>query len=184
MIRWVKGKTQEMVRNRMFALCQARCRHPEKGVTHDFFFLETGDWINVVATTTDGQFLLVRQHRLGTDEITLEIPGGMVDDGDTPLAAAARELQEETGYKAEKITLLKSLAANPAILTNRLHVFHAAGCRPNGAQQLDAAEDIEVKLATREAVLEMLENGAIDHSLAVAALGLYFIYEMGRGKFY
>jgi ADP-ribose diphosphatase len=177
MIRWQRGKTRELFRNRMFALQQTECRHPEKRVTHDFFFLETGDWINVVATTAGGRFLLVRQHRLGTDEITLEIPGGMVEDGDTPEAAAARELQEETGYRAETITLLKSLSANPAILTNRLHIFHAAGCRPNGAQQLDPAEDIEVQLATRKAVLEMLETGAIDHSLVVTALGLYFMKE-------
>ena len=179
MKRWKKEQTTEIYRNRMFALTRTRCRHPEKGVVHDFFSLDTGDWINVVATTEAGRFVLVRQHRLGIDEITLEIPGGMVDPGDTPEQSAVRELAEETGYRAGRMTLLKTLSTNPAILTNRLHVFHAADCVHSGVQHLDAAEDIEVALASRAEILEMLENGDIHHSLVVSALGLYFLTEAG-----
>ncbi|MBI9083247.1 MAG: NUDIX hydrolase [Desulfobacterales bacterium] len=179
MKRWKKEPATEIYRNRMFALKRTRCRHPEKGVVHDFFSIDAGDWINVVATTEGGRFVLVRQHRLGIDEITLEIPGGMVDPGDTPEQSATRELAEETGYRAGRMTLLKTLSANPAILTNRLHVFHAAGCVRCGDQHLDAAEDIEVELVTRAEILEMLRNGDIHHSLVVAALGLYFLSETG-----
>ena len=176
---WKKEQTLEVFRNRMFALKRTRCRHPEKGVVHDFFSLETGDWINVVATDPDGRFILVRQHRLGIDEITTEIPGGMVEGQDTPEAAAVRELEEETGYRAGRMTLLRTLSANPAILTNRLHVFHAADCIRIGDPHPDAAEDIEVDLVSREKVLEMLRNGDLHHSLVVAALGLYFMTEAG-----
>lgn len=179
MKRWKKEQTLEIYRNHMFSLNRTRCRHPAKGMIHNFFSLETVDWINVVATTEEGRFILVRQHRLGIDEITLEIPGGMVDPGDTPEQSAARELAEETGYRAGSMTLLKTLSANPAILTNRLHIFHAADCVCSGDQRLDAAEDIEVALASREEILEMLRNGDIHHSLVVAALGLYFLAETG-----
>lgn len=179
MKRWNKEQTSEIYRNRMFTLHRTRCRHPEKQVVHDFFSLETGDWINVVATDKEGRFILVRQHRLGTDEITTEIPGGMVEGADTPEAAAVRELAEETGYRAGRMTLLRTLSANPAILTNRLHVFHAADCVRVGDPRPDAAEDIEVDIVGREEILDMLRSGDLHHSLVVAALGLYFMTEAG-----
>lgn len=175
MIKWIKKAEHELFRKRIFALKDIECYHPEKMVNHTFFTIDTYDWINVVARTDDGRFVMVRQHRLGTDEITLETPGGIIEGNETPRDTALRELREETGYEAAEIHLLKKLSANPAILNNYIHFYYAAGCRRIHAQDLDLSEDIEAVSFTRDEIMEMISSGAINHSVVITALYLYFL---------
>ncbi|MDD4658177.1 MAG: NUDIX hydrolase [Eubacteriales bacterium] len=159
------------------------CKHPYLSVrkdtrtapgfeSHDFFVLEFPDWVNIVAVTEDNQVILVRQFRHGLEEITLEIPGGVVDPGEEPRLTAARELAEETGYSAGEIQLLSSVSVNPAIQNNRCHLFLATGCRQTGGQALEGTESIAVQLAPLAELAELMETGAIHHSLNCLALNL------------
>src|SRR5690349_16614812 len=79
------------------------------------------DWVNVIPVTRSGEVVLVRQFRFGIWQDTLEIPGGMVDDGEAPADAALRELEEETGYRPRELVPLGSIHPNPALQSNRCH---------------------------------------------------------------
>jgi ADP-ribose pyrophosphatase len=174
MDKWIRKTEQELFRRRIFSVTDVECYHPRKNVTHKFFTLQTPDWINVVARTADGRFIMVRQHRLGTDEITIETPGGIVEEGESPDTSARRELLEETGYEAGEMFLMKKLSVNPAIFNNYIYFYYAPDCRKAGSQNLDLAEDIEVATHTQEEIMELIADGTINHTLIVTACYLYF----------
>ena len=112
--------------------------HPRVGHKR-FSVLACSDWVNVIALTAAREVVLIRQFRVGTREVCLEIPGGMVDGDEEPAAAAARELREETGYAAPRWTRLATLAPNPAIQDNHLHVFLAEDAALAGAPRPDGS---------------------------------------------
>ena len=137
---------------------------------HPVVRLDTADWVNIVAVTPDGDCVLVRQHRFGIEEVTVEIPGGIIDPGEEPLAAGMRELREETGFGGGTWHPLGYVHPNPAIQTNKTWMFLAEGVMPVGAQEPDPHEDIQVELASVEEVGFLLRAGVISHALAVVAL--------------
>lgn len=131
--------------------------------------IEATDWVNVVALTPEENVIFVRQYRLGRGEVTLEIPGGMIDGAESPAAAAERELREETGYQAARWTALGAIDPNPAIQTNRCHLFLAEGCRRTAEVHLDEREDIAVQELPLAEVPRMLADGSISHALVAVA---------------
>ncbi len=147
---------------------------PVKGTEHAFFVLEGTDWVNVVALTDAGEMLFVRQWRHGTEEETLEIPGGCVDPGDaSPLAAVKRELREETGYDSDDWTELGWVSPNPAIQANRCFTFLARGCRKVGEPSPDGTEDLRVETIPEAEVPRLVRDGHIRHALVLAAFHWY-----------
>jgi ADP-ribose pyrophosphatase len=174
MKKWIIKAKHEIFNKRILSLAEIECYHPDKQINHTFIALNCPDWINIIAVTEEDKFILVKQHRLGTDEITLETPGGITEINELPELTAARELQEETGYEAGELHLLKKLTVNPAIMNNSIYYFFARNCKKIHKQNLDTAEDIEVLTFTRDEIAEMIRNGSINHSLIVTAFCLYF----------
>ncbi len=144
--------------------------NPRTGQPMRRLVLETRDWVNVVARTVEGRYLFVRQYRFGTERVTIEVPGGVIDPGEEPLDAARRELREETGYEAERWSSLGSVAPNPAVQDNRCHHFLAEGARHVTELALDEGEDLVVCTLSESEVRAGVASGEIDHALVLTAL--------------
>ena len=170
---WEKIDSREVVDCNILRVRRDRSRSPRTGAVHDVHVLEMPDWINVVPVTAEGNVVLIRQFRHGMEETRLEIPGGAVEVGEAnPMEAARRELLEETGYAAETLLSLGSVAPNPAIQNNRCSSFLAVNAALAGGQQLDDGEDIEVEEVPFRSIPELIRDGTINHSLVVVAFYL------------
>lgn len=158
---------------RVFDVWRRHMRSPDSGRTFDFYVIDAPDWVNVIPVTPDRQVVCVRQYRAGTDAVTLEVPGGMIDDADDDaVAAARREMREETGYVADRCVDLGAVAPNPAIQSNRCSTVLALDVTPDGTQQLDGAEEIDVVCVDLDSIPGLITSGRITHSLVVAAFYL------------
>jgi len=137
------------------------------------YTLEHPDWCNVIAITNDDRVVFVRQLRFGTREMSLELPGGMIDPGEDPAAASLRELREETGWEAPRAELLVVTHPNPAFQKNKLCSFVARGARLAGPPKFDEHEECETVLAPLADVPRMLDEGDIVHALDHMALSTF-----------
>ncbi len=160
---------------RVFSLRTDTVVSPRTGMEHEFHIIETRDWINIIPITEEEKVVMVKQYRHGSREITLEIPGGLCDPGDTPERAASRELLEETGYRAGKLLEIGSVRPNPAIFNNRCFTFLGRSLTRVGEPTPDGTEDIEVVLVPLPDIPEMIRAGRITHALVIAAFYSFFL---------
>ncbi len=147
-----------------------RCEMPDGRIVEDYYVLEYADWVNAVALTEDDKIILVRQYRHAVGEVSLEIPGGVTDAGETPEEAIKRELLEETGYAFDDLELLCSLWPNPSTGNNTMRCFLARGGKKVTGQHLDEHEDIKVEFYTVDEVKQMLARNEIKQAMHVAGL--------------
>ena len=155
---------------RIFQVTTQTARNPRNGRERDFVVLDSPDWVNVVALTPRQEVVLIRQYRFGTGEVALEIPGGLIDPGDTPQGAAVRELMEETGYAPGRVSLLGRLRPNPAFLNNTLYTYLVEDAVRAGEPRLDPGEDIGVELFPAADIPGLVASGRINHALVLNAL--------------
>ena len=160
---------------RIFNLRTDRARSPRTHRIHDFYVLESQDWVNVIPLTPANEVVLVRQYRHGTRELTLEIPGGLVESDDSAEQSARRELREETGYEARAMIPLGAVHPNPAFLNNRCYTYVALDVTLAGDQEQDEKEDIEVVLKPVHELRRSIQEGEITHSLVIAAFYRFFL---------
>lgn len=145
---------------------------------HAFYVLHPADWVNVIPITAAGEVLLIKQFRHGICDVTLEIPGGMVDQEDSDsMAAAMRELREETGYTSQEVILLGRNHPNPAIQSNVCHTYLALNCESRFKPQFDSNEYVEICPTPIAEIPQLIQSGTISHALVIVAfhyLELYF----------
>lgn len=154
-------------------LRQERVQLPSGNIVPEWFVLEFPDWVNVIAITRDGHFVMEDQYRHALGRTDFELVAGVIDPGETPLQAAQRELSEETGYGGGQWQLFMTISPNPTNHTNMSYTFLATGVEPISAQHQEPTEDIHVDIFTREEVEELLHTGRIIQALHVAPLWKY-----------
>lgn len=171
--KWEILSTEYLVRRPWLTARRDVARLPDGRVNNEYYVLEYPDWVNVIAITKDGLMVMERQYRHGLGNTCFELPCGVIEDGETPLEAAQRELLEETGFAGGEWTPWMVLSPNPATSTNLAHSFLAVGVEKVSGQHLDATEDIEVFLLEPQFVRELLDNNKILQALMAAPLMKY-----------
>lgn len=145
------------------------------GMVHpEYYVLEYPTWVNIIAVTTDGRFVMVEQYRHGLGDVFTELVAGVAEKDEEPLQAARRELLEETGFGGGEWQLYTVLSANPGSMNNLTYTFLATGVEKISAQHLDETEDIAVRLLTTDEVKAMLLSDEMKQSLMAAPLWKYF----------
>lgn len=147
---------------------------PTGKVFNEYYVLEYPTWVNVIAITKDGEMILERQYRHALGVVSVEIVAGCVEEGETPLEGARRELQEETGYTGGTWTELMTISPNPSTMNNLCHCFLADGVRQTTGPHWDATEDLDVFLKSKEEVFAMLQQGQFVQAMMTAPLWKYF----------
>ncbi len=174
---WKKIGSELIGNFRIFTLRSDKRVSPRTNRVHDFFVLESVNWVNVVAVTPDRQLVMIEQFRHGSETVELEVPGGMMDAGDaSPIAAGLRELREETGYEGTHARVIGQVFPNPAIMTNTCFTVQVEDCRLTHPLQWDHSEDLVTRLVPIAEVPRLVASGAIRHSLVVVAL---YHFELG-----
>lgn len=140
----------------------------------DFYVSELPDWVNVIAITKDNKFVIEEQYRHGIRQVCYELCAGEVKQGEDPLAAAQRELLEETGYAGGEWSYVGSYAPNASGADNFCHSFMAIGVEKQKEQQLEKTEDIIVHLMTEHELKDILSNNQIPEGVMAAPLWKYF----------
>lgn len=147
---------------------------PDGRINDEFYVLEYPDWVNVIAIDSDGLFVMERQYRHGLGETGYEICAGVIEEGETPLEAAKRELFEETGYVGGEWIPWMLISGNPSVTSNLTHCFLATGVRNSRKRELDANEDIDVVLMKAAEVKNLLLSDQFRQALMAAPLLKYF----------
>ncbi len=150
--------------------------HPIWKKTSEFVVLDSNDWANIIPITKDNKVLLIEQFRQGSNSVTIEIPGGLIETGELPIDAARRECLEETGYSSnEDLQLLGVTQPNPAFLNNKCYTYLWTGLEPVSEQNLDSNEEINILPTEMGIVKQMIKNGEINHSIITTAFLFYFL---------
>ncbi|MHA1731707.1 MAG: NUDIX hydrolase [Promethearchaeota archaeon] len=177
---WQLKKREKLGDFRIFEVWGQELLDPRDHRPYTTYQIVTNPWVNVVPLTKSGEVVMVRQFRFGSHEVTLEIPGGLVEDGEDPRGAGVRELFEETGYRPGRTTEIGKVRPNPAIHPNWCYTFLCEDCVPAGGQDLDEREIIEVELVPLDHIPDMIRGGEITHSLVVAAFHYLDLYGESR----
>jgi ADP-ribose pyrophosphatase len=173
---WEIVESKEIADCRVFKVREDLSQNGDKRAK--FYVIENTDWVNVVAITKDERIVLIEQFRHGIGEITLEIPGGMIDGDESPETAARRELLEETGFSAKEFVLLGKSRPNPAIQNNWVHHFAALGAEKYEEVKFDEHESVITKLCPIDSIPNLMKSGEITHSLVLAAFYYLSFYKM------
>ena len=170
----VKGE-KELLKTPVFTVNETDSLSPDGKEGH-YVVMDAPDWV-IVIPELNGKFLMVKQWRHGNNSLSIEFPGGVINRGEKPEIAANREMEEETGYKAGKLTYLGCANPNPALMKNRVHFFAAEGLQGSGRQHLDEDEYIEYLQVPVEEVYEKIGSEEYPHALMMSALLKYMLFK-------
>lgn len=179
-LHWEHRGDREVLDGRVFKVVQRRLYHPGRETEADFSVIVSLPWVNVLALTTEGEVVMVRQFRYGTQQLSLEPPGGMFEPDESPVEAGLRELREETGFTGERARLIGEVQPNPAILNNHCYFVLVEDAVRTESTDWDEHEEIEVVTMPWRDAVEAARTGGVIHSLGVCAL--FFLEQALREK--
>lgn len=179
-MKWKKLNSKYLLKTPWATLRVDECELPDGRIMPNYYVLEYPDWVNGVGLTKEGEIVMIRQYRHGGELVSLELPGGCIEENESPEQAIEREMLEETGYRFDTFKQLSVLYPNPATSNNKTYCFIATGGEKVKAQNLDPHEDIEIVILSLEEVEKLLENNKIPQSLHVS--GLFYALQYLKQK--
>ncbi|MGZ3809733.1 MAG: NUDIX hydrolase, partial [Bacteriovorax sp.] len=165
MKKWMTIETNNVLKAHVFHYFQVKRQSPLTKKIGEFDVIQCANWVNIVAITPEKKIVLIKQYRHGTDNWTIEIPGGALNSKEDSLAGAKRELEEETGYTSSNWRHLGKLDVNPAFMTNSCETYLALDAVKTSEQNLDPFEEIDVFLEDVKKIPQLVKSGEINHSL-------------------
>ena len=174
-LEWSIKNQKELLKTVVFTVNETTSISPDGKEGH-YVVMDAPDWV-IVIPEINGKFLMVKQWRHGNNSLSIEFPGGVINSGEAPENAARREMEEETGFKAGKLTYLGCANPNPALMKNRVHFFAAENLTESGKQNLDEDESVEYMQIPVGEVYEKIGSEEYPHALMMAALMKYSVYK-------
>lgn len=171
---WKVLSSEYIIRRPWLTARRDKLLMPDGRINPEYYVLEYPSWVNIIAITAEGRFVLVRQYRHGLGCMSTELCAGVVEEGETPAEAARRELLEETGYTGGRWTLQCVISGNLSTTNNLTYCFLAEDVVPTGRQHLDPTEMISVLTLSRDELLDMMMADTMKQSLMLAPLWRYF----------
>ena len=183
---WASEKPEKVFKCPIFEVSKIR-RESQDGRVGDFITVNCPEWVVIIPIFKDEdgvvRVIVEQQYRHGSDSVTREFPAGLVEKDEDALTAAKRELLEETGLVAGKVTLLGNLSPNNAFMSNRQYFFLAEDLEKVSDQNLDQNEEIDILSLPLSDVIDEMGTGLSDNALMMAATGLLMKEERRRGGF-
>tara|TARA_B100001013_G_scaffold154065_1_gene91690 strand:+ start:69 stop:608 length:540 start_codon:yes stop_codon:yes gene_type:complete len=167
--KWRTVETKHIFGNRIFGFREDTVISPKTSKSHPVWVMDAPTWVNIVPITKEKKVVMIKQYRFGTKEISMEIPGGMVNSEEKAKSAAIREMKEETGYDSLEVYEIGKISPNPALMTNSVYSYVALDVEKTCEQELDDMEDIEVLEVDLKEIPNLIKKGDIDHSLVISA---------------
>jgi len=115
---WKLLESKNVYSDRWLQIKNDKCELPDGRIIDPYFVIDVPSWTNMVIITKDERIVLVKQYRHALGTTTLELPGGILEKGESPKASAIREMQEETGYVSEEVEFIMEISPNPALMNN------------------------------------------------------------------
>ncbi len=174
--KWITIDDVQVDNFKIFDMHRVKRKSRDTGREGDFVYLNSAHWVNIIPITKAGNIVLIKQYRHGTDDITIEIPGGLVEHKEFPRLAGERECTEETGYfSPENAEYLGETLPNPAFLNNICYSYVWRNVELKYEQNLDRHEEIMVFEKSFAEVKDLINEGKINHSLVLNAFFYYFL---------
>lgn len=174
---WQRKRSEQVFDCRIFQVRRDWSVSPRDGREHDFYIIEATDWVNIIPLTANDEVVMIEQYRHGSEEMTLEVPGGMVDEDESPRDAAIREMLEETGYISTDVVLLGRTRPNPATHNNWVYSLLARNVQFQTAPIFDSQEHTVVRLIPLANVPKLIADGTINHALVVVCFHWLSLYQ-------
>jgi len=178
-LKWKTLSSEYLSNQTWFTVRKDTCEKKDGSIVDDYYVFEFPDWATAFPLTADGKIIMTKQYRHAIGEVGIELPGGVVEKGESFEEGIKRELLEETGYAFDEIKPLGKISANPSTNTNLMYMFLATGGKKVKEQSLDANEEIEVLELSFDELMQLIDENKIMQSMHMTTI-YYALKALGK----